>query len=228
MKKLLLTALFGLFAVTGFSQISLDVHGGMTMNNFTGGDAKSYDMKVGYTFGVGVNYELTDMWSVQSGINITQKGASYEYADEDGYAKEKYNPIYLELPIMGALNINITDNIKFIANAGPYFAYGIGGKLKSESMDTYYEEVTIYKESSNCFGKDKDGLKVFDKRFDMGIQYGIGFEINNHYMIKLQGQNGFLNCIKDFDEIDDYDGGYKTIYNNLKNMSFSITLGYKF
>ena len=51
------------------------------------------------------------------------------------------------------------------------------------------------------------------KRFDLGIQYGIGLELSDRYLINLTGQNGF---------IDVADGG------DAKNMSFAIGVGYRF
>ena len=58
-------------------------------------------------------------------------------------------------------------------------------------------------------------LKSFPwKRFDLGIQYGIGLELNDRYLINLTGQNGFISPA---------DGG-----ENPKNMTFSIGVGYRF
>lgn len=53
-------------------------------------------------------------------------------------------------------------------------------------------------------------------RFDLGIQYGIGLELSDRYLINLTGQNGFI-CPWDVDEGD-----------KPKNMTFSIGVGYRF
>lgn len=68
MKKFLLTAVLGMFALAGFSQMTWNAKVGMSMTNLSNTDA---DMKVGYTVGVGLDYQFTDMWYLQSGLNIT-------------------------------------------------------------------------------------------------------------------------------------------------------------
>ena len=54
MKKLLLTVVLGLCTLAGFSQAKFDVHAGMSMANITNSDA---DLKIGYSVGVGMDYE---------------------------------------------------------------------------------------------------------------------------------------------------------------------------
>lgn len=54
------------------------------------------------------------------------------------------------------------------------------------------------------------------KRFDLGIQYGIGLEVGEHYLVNLTGQNGFINPLNDKVEL------------STKNMAFSISVGYRF
>ena len=104
---------------------------------------------------------------------------------------------------MAAYKFNISDNTKFVINAGPYLAFGLGGKNKVDGID----------ESEKVFGDN--GWN----RFDLGIQYGIGLEIGDHYLVNLTGQNGF---ISPFDYPDGYDG------DKPKNMTFSIGVGYRF
>lgn len=61
---------------------------------------------------------------------------------------------------------------------------------------------------------DKEGWDM--GRFDLGIQYGIGLELSDRYLINLTGQNGFI-CPWDVEEGD-----------KPKNMTFSIGVGYRF
>lgn len=108
---------------------------------------------------------------------------------------------YLDIPILAAYKFNISDNTKFVINAGPYLAFGLGGKAKYGDVD--------YK----LFKSDEGDWK----RFDLGIQYGIGLELSDHYLINLTGQNGFI-CPWDTEEGED----------KCKNMTFSIGVGYRF
>lgn len=191
MKKFLMTAVLGMFALAGFSQVKWDVKFGMNFSNMT----KFEDTKAlpGFQLGVGMDYGFSESWSLQSGLMISSKGYKY-----DGF---KARPIYLDIPILAAYKFNISDNTKFVINAGPYLAFGLGGKYKIDGVD----------ESEKVFGDN--GWN----RFDLGIQYGIGLEISEHYLVNLTGQNGFI-CPWDTEEGED----------KCKNMTFSIGVGYRF
>lgn len=198
MKKFLMTAVLGMFALAGFSQVKWDAKVGMNFSSMT----KFDDTKAlpGFNLGVGMDYGFSENWSLQSGLMISSKG----YKDKD-YAKVR--PIYLDIPILAAYKFNISDNTKFVINAGPYLAFGLGGKCK-------FDEGGDYK-----LFKGEDGEDAEYSRFDLGIQYGIGLEIGDHYLVNLTGQNGF---ISPFDYPDGYDG------DKPKNMTFSIGVGYRF
>lgn len=189
MKKFLMTAVLGMFALAGFSQVKWDAKFGMNFSNVTKyDDAKALP---GFQLGVGMDYGFSESWSLQSGLMISSKG--YKVKD---YAKVR--PIYLDIPILAAYKFNISDNTKFVINAGPYLAFGLGGKVKYDGID----------ESEKIFGDD--GWK----RFDLGIQYGVGLELSDRYLINLTGQNGFISPADGED--------------NPKNMTFSIGVGYRF
>lgn len=193
-----MTAVLGMFALAGFSQVKWDARVGMNFSNMT----KFENTKAlpGFQLGVGMDYGFSENWSLQSGLMISSKG--YKVKD---YAKVR--PIYLDIPILAAYKFNISDNTKFVINAGPYLAFGLGGKCK-------FDEGGDYK-----LFKGEDGEDAEYSRFDLGIQYGIGLEIGDHYLVNLTGQNGF---ISPFDYPDGYDG------DKPKNMTFSIGVGYRF
>ena len=191
MKKFLMTAVLGMFALAGFSQVKWDAKVGMNFSNVTKVD--NTKALPGFQLGVGMDYGFSENWSLQSGLMISSKG----YKVKEGEYKETTRPIYLDIPILAAYKFNISDNTKFVINAGPYLAIGLGGKYKVDGID----------ESEKIFGDD--GWK----RFDLGIQYGIGLELSDRYLINLTGQNGFISPA---------DGG------DPKNMTFSIGVGYRF
>lgn len=193
MKKFLMTAVLGMFALAGFSQVKWDAKFGMNFSNMTKIDESK--ALPGFTLGVGMDYGFNENWSLQSGLMISSKGFKFK----EGDWKDKYRPIYLDIPILAAYKFSISDNTKFVINAGPYLAIGLGGKNK----ETDEEDIKLF---------DKDGYDW--KRFDLGIQYGIGLELSDRYLINLTGQNGFISPV---------DGG-----DDPKNMTFSIGVGYRF
>ncbi|WP_277235308.1 porin family protein [Phocaeicola salanitronis] len=206
MKKLVLTVLFGMIAMVGFSQVRWNAEFGMTLSNMTKlDDAKALP---GFKLGVGMDYAFTDMWSLKSGLFFNSKGYMTK---RKGY-KTTIRPTYMEIPIMAAINLPITENVKFVVNAGPYIAIGIGGKYKQhwDSGD-----------DGKVFSGD-NGVDAMMNRFDLGLQYGVGVELAERYLISLNGQNGFINPFnrdqinKDGDKISP------------KNMNFAISVGYLF
>lgn len=202
MKKFVLTVLFGMIALAGFSQLRWDIRGGMNFSNLTHDD--DADALVGFNAGVGLDYAFTDRWSLKSGVMFTSKG--YKHGEF------KARPIYLEFPVMGAIKMPVTERVKFVVNAGVYFAAGLVGQY-----DTAGDVTGLSDQPSKPLFKEL----VFDdgifRRFDVGVQYGVGVELADHYLIHLTGQNGF---------ITPYDEGYDGTKS--KNMTFTIGVGYIF
>lgn len=209
MKKGLILVLFALVSVVSYSQISWNAKVGMNMSNFTGD--MDTDMKIGFNVGVGMEYQFTEMWSIQPSLMLTTKGAKTEDSfTEDGASvklEETYNPMYLELPIMAAARFAISDNMNIVISAGPYLAYGIGGKYKVKGSASYEGESASETEKTDIFGDD--GFN----RFDFGLGVGAALEINK-FFVGLNGEFGLTKLV-------DGDGAPK-------NTNFSIGVGYKF
>ncbi len=199
MKKGLIFVLFALVSIVSYSQISWNAKVGMNMSNFTGD--MDTDMKIGFNVGVGMEYQFSDMWSIQPSLMISQKGGKY---DEDGETV-KFNPMYLEIPVMAAARFAIADNQNIVVKAGPYFGFGIAGKYKAGG-----EKIDFFKDT-----KDEDGDILMEgaKKFDAGLGVGVAYEINK-FFIDLTGEFGLT-------KLGDGDGAPK-------NMNFSIGVGYKF
>ena len=98
MKKLVLTMLFGLIALAGYSQVRWDVQLGMNFSNMTKADDAK--MLPGFKVGLGMDYAFTDVWSLKSGLMFESKGYKLD--------EEKARPIYMQIPVMAAWKANIT------------------------------------------------------------------------------------------------------------------------
>lgn len=217
MKKIVLTALFGLTALSGFSQVTWDVKAGMSLSNFTQMDGGA---KIGYSVGVGMDYAFNETWSLQSGVNFTSKGTKESDYDDGMKEEAKIFSHYIDIPVLAAFKMPIKDNIKLVVNAGPYFSAGLGGKY-DYNFEGYGIESKSGKE--DLFTKANGQEKAMMKRFDMGLQYGVGTEINEHFLVNLTGQCGFLSPFNE---------PYKTVFSDdgksPKNLSFIISVGYRF
>lgn len=205
MKKILFTALvlvFGLNAMAQESPLSFGVKAGVNLSNV---DMKFYestfDAKIGFQVGVTLDYALTPDFYLQSGLLFTTKGAKENGTDGNGVkVPATINPMYLELPVMAAYKLVVSDGMKVVFNAGPYLAYGVAGKVtvKEDRIDV----------STNIF--QKDGFK----RFDFGVGGGVGFEFGE-ITANLGYELGLAN-------IADSKGA------NAKNRNAFLAVGYKF
>ena len=210
MKKGLIFVLFALVSIVSYSQISWNAKVGMNMSNFTG-DADT-DMRVGFNVGVGMEYQFTDLVSLQPSLFFSQKGAKYSEGYDgsiiDADADVKINQLYLELPINVQLRFNIADNTNLVIATGPYLACGVGGKTKFDGGASVGSINITGDDKIDTFGND--GLDY--NRFDAGWNIGLGVEFGR-ILVGLDTQLGFCKVM---------DG------NAPHNANIEITLGYKF
>lgn len=196
MKKGLIFVLFALVSIVSYSQISWNAKVGMNMSNFTGD--MDTDMRIGFNVGVGMEYQFSDMWSIQPSLMFTQKGAKQD--------EVKMNPMYLEIPVLAAARFAIADNQNIVVKAGPYFAFGIAGKCKIGD-----EKIDFFGDGDDQFGA---------KRFDAGLGVGVAYEINK-FFIDLSGEFGLA-------KLADGDGAPKNmnfsigVGYNAQNLLYSL------
>lgn len=196
MKKLFILALLAMFSTVTFAQMTWNVQAGINMSSVTDSDA---DMKVGFQAGVGMEYAFTDMWSVRPSLLVIMKGAKSDVGGVD----VKINPLYLQLPVMAAASFDLSDNLKFVAKAGPFIGIGIGGKFKIEEDGIELKQ--------DYFGDDED--QAGGKRFEFGLGIGGGLEFGQ-FMVNLDALFGLTEAYKSID--------------SPKNMTVALTFGYKF
>lgn len=120
---------------------------------------------------------------------------------------------------------------KLLLGAGPYIAYGLGGKWKAKgsnvTVDGKLEFVNDYKDATqqDIFNEDfnyENGLTIpYAKKIDYGANLLAGYELSNNLSFQLNAQLGLANGIPNFD-------GKKPEKESLKNVGFGISLGYKF
>lgn len=193
MKKLFLLAILAFVTSVTFAQdLSWNVKAGMNMSSISKTDDSK--MKIGFNAGVGAVYAFDETWSVRPSLLFTTKGVKQDFDGE----KMTYNPMYIELPIMGAVSFPISDGMNLVISTGPYFAYGIGGKVKDG--DVKY----------NIFGdsEEEGGFK----RFDCGWGVGLTAEFGKFFV----GLNGEFGITKVVDGEQSY-----------RNSNFSIGIGLK-
>ena len=157
------------------SKVSWNAKAGLNLSNWTGGDSEGTDAKLGFKVGVGMEYAFDNIWSLQPSLFFSTKGTKYS---ESGF-KMTVNQMYLELPVNMQARVHIEGDTNLLFSAGPYIAYGIGGKISSN----------ITSNDTDTFGND--GLD----EFDAGVGFGVGLEFGK-VLVGLDGQVG-LTKLKD-------------------------------
>lgn len=148
--KTCLVAVALLIGINTYAQdkpVTFGVKAGVNLSNVSG-DVDGSKAKVGFNAGVTLDYGFTSDVYLLTGLELTTKG--FKIKDEDGSA----NLMYLQLPVHVGYKLSIVEDTKIVFHAGPYVAYGIGGK--TGGVDS--------------FGKDR-----FDA-FDFGLGLGVGAE----------------------------------------------------
>ena len=184
MKKLIIfiaVALLFTYSADSFAQ-TFGVRGGLNMTNMLSkSDAHTADLKaiVGFHIGGTAEFEITDMFSFETGLFLMTMGYKYEVLSVD----YKTNLLYLNIPITAKARYEL-DNFSLYGLFGPYIGLGLSGKNNSVDIE---------------WGSgDSDDLK----RFDFGWTIGAGVEYEA-FMAGLSYNLGLANIMAQTE------GGYK-------------------
>ena len=204
MKKIklsLVIALLGMVSLVGAQNASFSIKGGLNMSNFYGDELSDKNMKTGFHIGVGADFEFAPNMAIQSGLLFTSKGAKYT---TDLVSTElNANANFLQLPLHFAYKIDVMPGTRVVLHAGPYVAYGIGGKTSAGNV-----EVDTFKD--DAFLDVLNGLKPFDA----GIGLGVGAEFGS-ILLDLGWDMGLTNLSR----VSGYD---------VKTQNAYLSVGYKF
>lgn len=222
-KAFLLTfiLLLGINTKAQDSPLRFGIKAGINLSNATIDNKKADSkLKVGYQIGATVDYSFTREWLIQSGLSFTTKGSKIDdfYAGRmeggDGRGTtHTFNQLYLQLPIYAAYRINVSDNFNLVIGAGPYMAYGLGGKSKEKLHKAVFGDGSTKREF-DTFGDGDNGDSEQLKRFDFGLGLNVSGEFGK-IVVGLGYEHGLLNVAA-------YDG------LKYRNRSAALTLGYKF
>ena len=160
----------------------------------------STDNKTNWHVGIIADIPMMESLYVQTGLYLQNKG----YKEKEGDYELTANPMYLEIPVLASYRYNFSDAAQLQINVGPYFAYGVGGKIKETDEGD--------EDKWDCFGdKGADW-----KRFDCGLQIGAGLTIAKNYYIGAAYEIGFSKIAKNSGD------------GKLKNKNWMFSVGYNF
>jgi hypothetical protein len=195
-------------------------------NRYTGVGDKN--VKWGYQIGFNAEYSMTNSIYLQSGLSLTTKGTIHTGGEvwigsstpPITYWQSTTNQIYLQLPLRLGYKINISKLAEIRVNAGPYIAYGIGGKETIKESTTPSSVIEDEKFTSDTFGDEDRRRSPYNlKRQDYGISLGCGVKYKK-VILGFDYEVGLLNISRPGkDETSPLPVDYR-------NRNLSLTVGY--
>jgi hypothetical protein len=211
--KILAVAITSLFTTAIFAQskTTFGIRAGVNFQNLNGedetGDKLDNKLKTGFHAGVNAEIPVGIDFYVQPGVLFSMKGAKFNESDD------KINLSYVEVPV-NFIYKPALGNGRLVLGFGPYAAFAIGGKYKSEDGD----DIDI--EFENKVTPIQAATGFYSKRFDAGANLLFGYECANNLSVQLNAGLGLVNINP---EIEGVDTDAKT-----KNTGFGVSLGYRF
>ncbi|HRI22333.1 MAG TPA: porin family protein [Panacibacter sp.] len=207
--------------------IFLGVKGGISIPNLkSSGDnpvSNGWSSRQGPYFGIVGELILDNHWSLQSELNYSSQGGKknglqaipgaefaayfppgqtpppYLYASYKSEAKLNY----IELPILAKLNLPINNSFSFFINGGIYAGYLVSARnLTSGTSNIYLDDKLTMPLLPVALSFDAEtDIKDEIKKFNFGIQGGVGFSYSVNSTNKLQitggGNYGLVHIQKD-------------------------------
>lgn len=187
-------------------------------------------MRLAFAFGGVIDYGFSDAFSLQSGLMFSSKGYSSDLDAEadfqiDGYSKVIFN--YIEIPITIAYKIK-----GFQIYAGPYVAFGMGGKLKWDYTytingveETDKDDMKIKPKMGEVKEGDLDDDEGAYSGLDYGLNFGLGYQIKS-ILINAGYSLGLGNIYPGFED-SEYDRSDRKYSNRVISISVSYLFGKK-
>jgi len=178
------------------------------------GDNYKTTSSIGFQGGVYGDFNMNEMFFLEGGLYIMQRPYKEAYSSANPMAliasasEVTSSPMYVQVPILFGVNFSVADNFSINVKAGPYFAYGVSGKIEKHDVTTSVIGKVDTTISTNYFDKF-EGL-------DLGLRAGAGVEFSN-FTLGFFMDYGLLNTLKDV-----------TGSISAKNFSLGLNVGYKF
>ncbi len=204
MKKMILAATM-LLATIGFANaqsrpaLRLDANFvGSNLMQKVANTSVNNKMIVGLRVGAAAEFALSnDGFYLAPGLAYTMRGAKMESLSETTTRLH-----YLQIPVNAGMRFSFADNMAISLEAGPYFAYGVAGTIKTK--------VAGVTASVDAFGDN--GYN----RFDLGLGLSAALSYDCYY-VQIGYEHGLLNMLKNAPD--------KT---SLRNHDFFVGLGVRF
>lgn len=178
MKKTAIIIVVLLLSLTSYSQAKFGIRGGVNLVNLTNLETKS---RTDFYGGVFLAIKKSQSYALQPEINYSMQGAKLISKSALNEENKGLSDIKIELLSLGLINkITTKNNIKFII--GPFIDIRISDNVKN---DEYL-------------------LEGLFPRIDVGVQAGLGYDINDLFSVEVRFKQGFIDAINENDIYEEY------------------------
>ncbi len=184
-------------AVAASAQITWNAKAGVGVSSvlLSGGDGGTSKIHFVGKLGAGMEYALSSNFSLMPSAEIAYKGAKFS---ETGFT-QNVDILYFQIPVLGAYRFHLNNHLNLVGKVGPYFAVGLAGWINGDDAE---------------FGKYKDDVFSFAKRFEVGVDFGVDLEFKR-WVVGAEYEIGITPLVS---------GGGESA----RNSAFYVTAGYKF
>jgi hypothetical protein len=231
LKPFLPVLFFASFIITsGIAKAQIGVRAGFNAYNVISKDRNDnelYDntrLNPGFHVGVTYDYLIGKDFYVQPAVLFSTKGYRIKRVEENSSIESYMDPYYVEVPV-NFLYAPKLGKGRLLLGAGPYIAYGIGGRGQYYGKNIEEGVVKRTDQSADLqFLNDtkeiKTGKWAYGKTWDYGVQILEGYEFNERLSFQINAQLGLADIHPDIN-------GVKST-NKIKNIGFGISVGYIF
>ncbi len=165
MKKLLIVASVLMFSVGAFAQhevgaLTIQPKVGLNIANYT--DSDDSDPRIGFAAGAEFEYQITQMFSLSTGLLYSMQGAKESATSQGVKVKMTAKTDYINIPIL----------------ANIYVAQGFALKFGIQPGFNVNSSYTASAQGIDVSGSLSD-VGVDIKSFDFAIPVGLSYEFNN-------------------------------------------------
>lgn len=207
------------------TKTTFGIQGGANMNNVVGkdvpyGDKLDNDFIPGFHFGFNVEIPLFQGLYFQPGIQAITKGAKKKTSN----STTTVNIYYVEMPLNFIFKPQAGTG-QFIIGIGANVAYGVGGKWKYDEVGGSQNDIDgklKFKNTLNPSDPNPSNDRYI-RPLDVSADLILGYQLKNNLFFQLNGQYGLINTTP---KIETTAPGF--VQGNAKNVSFGLSIGYRF
>ena len=195
-------------------EVHLGIVGGANISQYTFHPRVTQRYIGSYTMGVAARYIEETYFGLQAELLLTERGYAdlYEPNPDEWVFERKL--LYVEMPVMAHVYFPMGKSNEIALDLGPKIAWFLTDRTNSNLPDNYGQSGTSI---GNVYLHHE---KPIEKKFDYGLQFGLGYEfkINKMLSAQLTGRYYFgLGNLWPDSKADDFE--------QASNSSFQISLG---